>query len=297
MKKMVFTIFALLYVSCICGQSKVDEAPDWFFTPPAGEYVGVSLPLDDQTLAQQQALRIALLSYLLQNDFEGELQDMVRTLGISNSANSSVETSNQVRKMSLCFPNTYKVVKTSQNRYGEIFVAIKVLSSSVNPNAKLVFEARREHTKETGKEEVVVGETKFLIQDVFDAKKEAFEFYMAIAEANGISDISASAKYVDKGKAIALKESWIPATYQYKSTELASKQRKVGLPKGKSFTPLNASLGVAYTMALLQFLSDKAYWDKPSQQEETFSATKRKATPIQSISIIDNELFIQIQTL
>jgi len=112
---------------------KVTDAPKWFFNPPKDEYIGVSLPLKNQKLAQQQAICAALLSYVAQNKTEINFKGFINSY--EGNENSKWEGLNTC-KFKL-FTN-YQVIKTAINQYGEHFVSLKVKSdknSSIEVNA------------------------------------------------------------------------------------------------------------------------------------------------------------------
>jgi hypothetical protein len=84
--KNLITIFAvMLSITGLFGQDKISEAPAWFFSPPKGEYVGVSFPLNDREAAKRQAICTALLSCIVQHDMKGTY--ISRISGISSNIN------------------------------------------------------------------------------------------------------------------------------------------------------------------------------------------------------------------
>jgi hypothetical protein len=305
MKKTAFIAFALLYVSSICGQSKVEEAPEWFFHSPVGEYVGVSFPMEDQKLAQQQAERIALLSYLLQHDSNGSLKG--RGMDYSEGASDDNENYRQqfIAIIELWLPKNYSVTKTAKNKYGEVFVSVKVLFSEINPNAKVKGEIfKRYNTQEN------ISRIQFAIED--NAKENANSTFLTMYKQG--KNFSIEARQTHRRGNFVDSCVFEPEQYMYEQKTNSANIKKSGLMKGKSFTPLENSLGIAYQIALLEFLSNKAYWERKKiddsnnktfhmsmdgnhevVQEDRFDLTKRNASPIQSISIVDNELFIQLQ--
>lgn len=81
--------------------SQTDNAiPKWFETPEKGEYVGVSLPFDDEILAQKSAEFSAILSFLVsQRKTEKQNKDILDTIG------SVVHKSGEKRKYLFTMPN------------------------------------------------------------------------------------------------------------------------------------------------------------------------------------------------
>ena len=96
--------------------ARVQDAPAWFFNPPAGEYVGVSMPLENQELAKQQAIYTALLSHVARNEWQ-----------IDGSA-ASIE---------FRLPIGYEITRTSVNQYGEKFVAVRITDRRQNQDTRV----------------------------------------------------------------------------------------------------------------------------------------------------------------
>jgi len=57
MRKYLIIALYLLSTGIVKAQiESVTDAPRWFFDPPKNEYAGVSIPLENKELAQQQDL-------------------------------------------------------------------------------------------------------------------------------------------------------------------------------------------------------------------------------------------------
>ncbi|MDR0982038.1 MAG: tetratricopeptide repeat protein [Culturomica sp.] len=96
--------------------------PKWFFQPVKNQYVGVSFPLKDKKLAQQQAICSALLSYILQNDIEGHYIVDHCTYTVSGDDGRKSERGENMIRFNL--PLKWEVEKTYKNSNGEVFVSL-----------------------------------------------------------------------------------------------------------------------------------------------------------------------------
>ncbi|MDR1345298.1 MAG: CsgG/HfaB family protein [Bacteroidales bacterium] len=115
---------------------EVEYYPDWFFNHSDDEYVGVSLPLKNTDLAIRQAVYPALLSYKLRNDSTTGT-NLINSYGTYDATNgrttlSSESYSREIKEYRL----KYIITKTAKNKYGEIFVAVKILSGKSGPVVK-----------------------------------------------------------------------------------------------------------------------------------------------------------------
>jgi len=135
MKRVIFLFFVLFVPLFAAAQTeRVTDAPAWFFNPPAGEYAGVSMPLESYDLARQQAVYAALLSFVAQNEVEIEFTG-------SEVFSESLRIVEQFRKCIFNLPVNYNIVKTAINQYGEVFVSLQIMSDdSNNANITIVAE-------------------------------------------------------------------------------------------------------------------------------------------------------------
>ena len=60
-RSLILCVTTLMFSMEVSAQ----EVPAWFATPAKGEYVGVSLPMNDDALAEKSAEFTAVLSYIL----------------------------------------------------------------------------------------------------------------------------------------------------------------------------------------------------------------------------------------
>jgi len=160
MKTFTKTSLLLLLLSFTALQAqtvRVIDAPDWFFHPQTGEYTGVSLPVENKELAQQQAIYSALLSFIAQNETEVFIKGHSSSFSSkSEEAEESHFTSMAILNFSL--PDNYRIVRTAINQYGEIFVALKIIPVNVNENIKVFIE---QYINFTEKNSIVENTEKF----------------------------------------------------------------------------------------------------------------------------------------
>jgi hypothetical protein len=135
MKKFTICLLLCLFsIGILKAQTlKIQDAPDWFFNPPSEEYVGVSVPLENQKLAQQQAVYAALLSYVVRNDWKIDFAFRSSSDYVENSINgTSMSRLQTAYTYIFSLPSDYQIVKTTVNQYGEVFVSLKVIEKSNN---------------------------------------------------------------------------------------------------------------------------------------------------------------------
>jgi hypothetical protein len=164
-------IYSILCLLCFCGKlygqkAMVTDAPDWFFTPEEGVYVGISLPGDDFDLAQQQAIYVALLSYALQNETQIHYRRILESYsgGGNNREQSKIE---MTYRYTLCLPDRYRIIKTAGNRYGEVFVGIAV-NNGIPPDKSITILVEgydKTASKSGNGEQEYSGELTFVLKD------------------------------------------------------------------------------------------------------------------------------------
>lgn len=125
-KYAILLSFMLISVLSVAQTIKVTDAPSWFFNPPSGEYAGVSLPLENQDIARQQAVIAALLSYVAQNETEVFIISTYNDfIGYDDSKGPYSQTK-AAAKYSFKLPGNYRIVQTAINQYGEMFISLQV---------------------------------------------------------------------------------------------------------------------------------------------------------------------------
>jgi len=132
-KKIVLSLlFSILTVATVTAQMvRVQDAPDWFFNQPAGEYVGVSLPLENQELAQLHAVYVALISHAVRRDLPMRGVRGVVATRETREAEASTGGDLVVSNTRLFLPN-YEIVRTAINQYGEVFVSVRITGPSTD---------------------------------------------------------------------------------------------------------------------------------------------------------------------
>ncbi|MDR3351126.1 MAG: hypothetical protein LBN98_05755 [Prevotellaceae bacterium] len=290
MKKISILLLAVLCAAHVYGQAtkeatvhvinRVNEVPGWFLQPPAGEYAGVSLPeaaVDNEDLAKQQAVYVALLSCMAQHHITGTLESLITVKpGHSES----------VRKLMLSLPDKYQISRIAKNKYGEVFVALRVVSENAGDRIRIKFEDFFQLTND----EVSNKHSTLILLD----KILPFSFYFTMKEHGNINEyeydsntlpIEGSMKNENMTTVFR-----IDNNYAYKSTGSSSINQvkrdngEVEILEWLSAQSLQTSLGATYLMSLLTLLSDDAYW--------LFENTEREATPIKSIIIDNNTLYM-----
>jgi hypothetical protein len=276
---------------------QVDEVPEWFLHPPAGEYVGVSLPLKNRDLAEKQAVYTALLSYMAQHDVEGKLQTTEYAYGKTNEKTHS----RQDHELLLPLPINYKIIKASKNKYGEVFVAVNILPS--NKVIKVAFEKEYKYKSD------FTHSSQFVLDDSANFNIMANIFKKSGSNSSN-EEVEITMRVLDKtsgsNEQCVIDEA---SRYRYNATvKLTSEYRAL------SAHTVRQSLGVGYLMALLQLLSAKEYWccivengtltenetdgTKNEMDDVLISiyqrnVTRRNATPIESANISGDELFLE----
>jgi hypothetical protein len=256
--------------------------PDWFLSPQTGEYVGVSLPLKDASLAKQQAVYSALLSYMLQHDIEGQLksakEEYSNVTGIA-----SFLTVQKLTSVTLALPDNYEITKTTTNRYGEVFVAIRVLSPVINSKIKMLSEGY-DSSKEDENGYTASYTSEFALKG-----SSAFSVYVKLYQqedkAHTAGEVSVSIENNRVNEKTALDDR---SNYQYQSTNTHSNAKNtLGVCNTKQ------SLGMAYLTSLLQGLSNISYWTQPiGDVSFVINLSHRKASPIVSMEVSNGKLSI-----
>jgi hypothetical protein len=148
--KHILLLLATLCANIVFGQREtVTDAPAWFLNPPQGTYAGVSVPLQNVELAEQQAVYTALLSYVVQNETE---------VVVGNVMGHVFETDSIIRheymkNLRWSLPNRYEIIQTAINQYGEVFVLLKI-GPSCNCTLEMTIEYYMLSTVRTGHEDV-----------------------------------------------------------------------------------------------------------------------------------------------
>lgn len=127
-KRLKIGVALLLLFVCTAmhGQS---TPPEWFTYPKEGEYVGVSVKMENQVgrdCEMLSAIQSALLSYLLQNEMEEVVfQDLIRSV---SSEGRSV--SDALSQLSSRFALGYELVRMEKDTDGRMWVAIKPVADN-----------------------------------------------------------------------------------------------------------------------------------------------------------------------
>jgi hypothetical protein len=266
MKKVMIFFFALLLsvMEAQAGGGAAGEAPEWFLYPPEGTYAGVSLPLEDTVLAEQQAVCVALLSYMLQHHSTMRLNQMANSI-----SDGQVEELRGIKALQMVLPDKYRVTRKAKNKFGEVFVALQEVSFSGTAGAIVRFEQAYEQK----------GEESHNSLEEFIMKTAAFEAYIKVADTGKKTIVTVS---VENAKS---KEHLSNARYRYIST-VAEKPYDTHTIATTGY-PMEYSLGIAYPMSLLGAFFQGA---SPSTTDEQ----KRAGTPLQQVSIHNNMLYVSV---
>jgi len=226
--------------------SKAEDAPSWFFNPSAGEYAGVSLPLKNAELARQQAIYAALLSYVAQNEVQ------IHTTGIiayySNDENHIIKGRDEC---TFTLPDKYEVVKTAVNRYGEVFVSLKVAKAAGKGNIEVF---ARQYFSGVEEDELTedINQLEFLIKDSLPNAALTFSG-MAITQDEDTDIVMLLRQNTPNS---SVQEQFIPEIrYSYSPSSTTGMVARTNgetyiLPSWSSHS-LHNSLGAAYVSALL----------------------------------------------
>lgn len=229
--------------------TKVQDAPAWFFNPSKGEYAGVSLPLKNYELARQQAIYSALLSYVAQNEttvtIHGATKSCSNTQG--DKVNSKLESN---YKCTFSLTDQYRVVETAVNQYGEVFILIKVTDTGSNSAIRVVVRLSENYENRDG----VVKDERQLIYALADSSLLPSAEVSVYGKNVTLNDqITVNMQIKRASKYSSARETVEPeAKYQYQSTN-----GKIDwLSTGGFYSPVQHSLGLAYTTALLNCIMD-----------------------------------------
>jgi hypothetical protein len=264
----------------------VTEIPAWFLTPRNGLYVGVSLPFEDEAIAKQQAIYAALLRYMLQHDCEGTFQFVSSYLELSNGQ-SGTSTSAASGKISLLLPDSYEVAQLAKNRYGEVFVALRVPASAAG---RVKMEVKHDA------EENVSDNTATLTSklELLCLSSERQFYFSAAEDENGVEVV---AQMKPEGLYDALSPQ---TTYAYMATRQAERGRsddEIRIPKSDVRHKLKQSLGMAYLMTLLDIFrqaavaNNAALTQNTQKMQSATEATKHSATAITEMYILSDFLY------
>ena len=298
MKHITLLLLALFSAATLHAQEKsVGDVPEWFFRPAIGEYVGVSFPLEDSVLAKKQALYTAFLSYYAQQDIEGELKKSVMSFKNSDSCGLVMEDFLLLSLPSL----NYNIIKTARNKYGEVFVLIKIISKS---NSKLDVDYSY-HSRSISNMDNL-SDFNLSFQILFKLRDNT-DFQI-----NGISTGNLEQKGTDNDFSEILTNNMTTENIDYKNISMENFESSYGRSEDSidyyykdkiqvnmdelsvSYS-LKNSLGAAYLEALFNLLTEANFWtdknsiENPKMVTETDGSiyTKRNATRIGGISIRD----------
>jgi len=273
---------------------KVKEIPNWFLKPAQNEYVGVSLPFKDEALAMQQAINSALLSYMVQHNIYGTLENSIEMLSTVDGAKNTYSTYlKELYDLKISQPSlNYQITKAATNDNGDFFVSLKILplcgDSKVNFSLSGLFKANTYST------------TAFEIDE--------FIKYLFI-DSTGFSMLSdISIKYTENNQQGIIKTSILDFKTEKKEANLLNDNsnccyqstKKIKYDSKKVYIlsayPLKQSLGAAYLTALLKLMTDERNWAEGmktgSVSSSRYHYSRRKPTPIHGMQIAKNELFI-----
>jgi TolB-like protein len=268
---------------------QVDEAPKWFFRPPSGLHVGVSLPFKNQEMAVQQATYAALIAYMLQLDCEGVFESTTRGYYENSASTQSASKTDYFGKISLQLPTGYEVEQMAKNRYGEVFVALRVPANAAKKIAMVASSSRS--LVATGKS----SSSTFQLQLIFE--DGGYQFYLKASGSE--EDVEVAASMSPGG----LYDTPEKANYSYTST--CRRPAGVAIANFQQMQPLKPSLGLAYLTALLGIFEEEAGSvdvtevsrnepdDATPSANAASSLSKHRATFISEKCIIDNVLYIK----
>ncbi|MDR1342711.1 MAG: penicillin-binding protein activator LpoB [Prevotellaceae bacterium] len=261
---------------------KVDEIPAWFLKPQRGEYCGVSLPFKNSDIATQQAIYMALISYMLQHDCKVVLKSYAQFY----SDGDGEEHFKSSCKMNLQLPAGYEIGRTAKNKYGEVFVSLRIPQ---NREGMMAVFATQEATE-------VEAEWAFQFSN---EKNE--EIYIAIKEDydRGNFSVNASEELMSE----------LDLTYTYAATcrrntdaQSSKLSTEIKLPPGDPL-PLEHSLGIACLQAFLgifesmQRAANTVIRRSGDVSVQTSESTQHKAALINTMCIMNNTLYIDYSLL
>lgn len=145
--KIGVTLLLLLVCTAMHGQS---TPPEWFTYPKEGEYVGVSVKMENQVgrdCEMLSAIQSALLSYLLQNEMEEVVFNELKS-GMSSEGRS---VSDALSQLSSRFTIGYELVRMEKDADGRVWVAIKPVRDNEMGTLCLVSLSVKELTKQVEK--------------------------------------------------------------------------------------------------------------------------------------------------
>ena len=273
---------------------KVKEIPNWFLKPVQNEYVGVSLPLKDDTLAMQQAIHSAILSYMVQHEIYGILAKSITIIStIDGAKNTFSAHSKELYNLSFSQPSiNYQVTKTAINNNGEFFVSLKVLPFKAESNVNLSLAG---------------------LLNANDYSATQFEWnefikylFQATTGFSMLSDIFI--QYTDNNQYGTIKSSILDVKTEKEEANLLDNSDNYGYKATKRFKYdakkeyilssylLKQSLGAAYLTTLLKLTADEKAWTDEIKTDSAISYryyySKRNATAIDFMYVDHNELFI-----
>jgi hypothetical protein len=223
---------------------EVEYYPDWFINPSDDEYVGVSLPLKNTGLAVRQAVYPALLSYCFQNDSAVKTAYIFRNK--SNAAGYITESRTEMNRECRL---KYVVTKTAKNKYGEIFVAVKILSGKsgsvikwrINSCTSMIdenFELQSEIMFQTQTD-------KLYLKRICRENHSSDSFF---CENKGVVEdkTAKESEYLGDNKNYTYRET------VFQNMSEPNEQGEIEIPFNSISQPLDYSLGFAYLMGLAE---------------------------------------------
>lgn len=299
-------LFLLSIVSTfLSAQTKVEEYPEWFLTPQAGEYIGISLPVKNAAPAQEQAVMTALMSYFAQRDIEGHYLDESVTLSDGNKERSTIKES-----FTLLLPlPAYRIVKNARNKYGETFVSISITAGQTTDT--LLLDKIEMNEENDGLD---FFSTNMLFKLCIDATSQDASFLLLqyTMEKRGETQptVNIEAEILSKGTATEKCRIDEHIAYLYQPTHRfeeiylsSSTENNVYIVDNVvNGGNLKYSLGAAYINALINLLSYN--WDETEEGTRITSSesdwtsetvkSKRKASLLKSIVLLEtNELILK----
>ncbi|MDR3328319.1 MAG: hypothetical protein LBT04_09480 [Prevotellaceae bacterium] len=239
----------------------VKSAPLWFFNPPKNEYVGVSLPLDNSEMAQQYAVYAALLSYVVQNEIEIQYSASSMSEEKKGIKTSKVQ---RIQRCNFSLPDSYTITKIAKNEYNELFVSIAVDNDTVKEDKiRVVFESLYKSVITDNAAETTKN-IRYTVKEKREDEQPSFSLYVQESEIKGNVSIAGQIK---KTQQVEEEEHFQFEEQQYRYTD-----KYEGILKDDEISgiirDLDNSLGVAYSMALLECIAN----DSRKQQQQAVSA-------------------------
>jgi TolB-like protein len=267
------------------GIKQVDEIPEWFLNPQDNQYVGVSLPVENQDIAIQQAVYVALINYMLQRDCEGKFQYNYMSTHEDDEDDIFNTPFTSTYDIALLLPVGYEVVQIAKNKYGEVFIALRVPENAASKISMIA----KQHKERKNLDYIDRLEIRF-VNDIYD-------FYFEKEEVGDDLKVAASMKpenlYYKRSN---------QTTYIYETTCHIVGQvlpnNEVSLPAADVMHSLEQSLGMAYLMALLDIFRNvstksAAFGSFDGKVGSVLSSVKNHSTTfINEIYIEDNILCI-----